>query len=78
MKRIIENVFIGVLVASNVSFLIHSIITDATVLAPVWADALFILATVLSSYWWARLLIWLARQSWRGLNRVRRRRSGSQ
>lgn len=74
MKRIIENVFIGVVIASNVSLLVQGIITDTATRAPIWVDALFILGAVLASYWWARFLIWLATLAWRGLSKRRTRR----
>jgi hypothetical protein len=62
-------------VACNVYFWLHDVLPDPTVRTPRWADVLFLVAVILVSYWWARFLIWLAKQLGWGLKKLWQRRS---
>jgi hypothetical protein len=73
-RKIIEGLFIGAVIATNVEVLLRGIAADPTVQVPPWANALMILADVFTSYWWARLWIWLARQVWRAVRKLWPRR----
>jgi hypothetical protein len=73
-RRIIEGLFIGAVIGTNVEVLLRGIATDPNVQVPTWATALLILADVVTSYWWARLWIWLARTVWRTARKLWSRR----